>query len=48
LALIPRHVSESGKMSSMPPEIKYFLNEFQEIVGDYLPLGLLPLRSISN
>jgi hypothetical protein len=48
LALMPRQVPEIGKMSSVPPEIQPLLNEFKEIVGDDLPVGLPPLRSISH
>jgi hypothetical protein len=48
LALVPREVLEIEKMSHVPPEIQPLLNEFKEIVGDDLPTGLPPLRSISH
>jgi hypothetical protein len=44
---MPIKVLESGNMSSVPPKIQPLLNEFKEIVGDDLPVGLPPLRSIS-
>jgi hypothetical protein len=48
LALVPREVLENEKMSLVPPEIQPLLNEFKDIVGDDLPTGLPPLRSISH
>jgi hypothetical protein len=48
LALVPREVLENGKMIFMPLKIQPLLNEFKEIVGDDLPVGLPPLISISH
>jgi hypothetical protein len=33
---------------TVPPKIQPLLNEFRDIVGDDLPTGLPPLRSISH
>jgi hypothetical protein len=48
LSLMPIQVLEIGKMSFVSPEIQPLLNEFKDIVGDDLPSGLPPLRSISH